>query len=74
MFVVLNVVFRVGFVVDLAVDAFVAVGLCLVQVDGEDDLVEWFVDVGTVVFQELICEFDDVLLWYGVEEADEVVI
>ena len=50
MFVVLNVVFGVGFVVDLAVDAFIAVGLCLVQVDGEDDLVEGFFDVSTVVF------------------------
>ena len=69
-FVVLNVVFGFGIEVDLGWCAVVAIDSWLMQVDSENDLVSWFLNVVRVHVQELFGEFEDVLLWYGVEEAN----
>ena len=69
-FVILNVMFGGGIEVDLGWCAVVAIDSWLMQVDGENDLVSWFLNVVGIHVQELFGKFEDVLLWYGVEETN----
>ena len=73
-FVVLNVVFGIGLVVYLGGNTLVAVVLWLVEIHGENDLVEWLAYMLRIHVKQSFSVFEDVFLWDGVEEPNKVVV
>ena len=73
-FIVLNVVFGIGFVMYLGGNTFVAVVLWLMEIHGENDLVEWFAYMLRIHVKQSFSVFEDVFLWDRVEKAHQVVV